>query len=602
MTRPRPTIVVAALAAACAAVAAVAVQDRPPEQGTWDVTAAWLVGLAALAGLAWLGRSGRGERWRDRARRGGRDPGFVAGCWIVGIGALARLVALDRFPTVIDGDEGTLLLQAQRARSGELANPWTTSFFSAPDLYRAWEGWVAAPLGDGIAAHRTLSALLGSLCVLLVWRLGERTLGPLEGLAAAGLLALLPLHLWASRNGLNNVTHAATSLGLLLALQRAVDHRRRSDALLAGAVVGLGLYGYVGATAFVVVLLVGIVVARARLGLGARAALSLTGWALLAATVVAAPLLGHFVDVPDRIGGRIEQVQRVEPTIADRAVDVVGGLTYPLRRSSPPGSATFFRVDGPFLGWVLGSLVVAGTAGWAWRTVRRRPGVRPELLLAALVVLVVPISQTAAMASQRWLGVTGLWALAGASALVALGRAVVARTPVPPAAVLGAGVAVVALLGLVSATRSFNEGQQLTTYGDARTIAAYDLGWRLARMDPPVALVSVGLPNLPFTAFGNLRFQAPEAAAAGREQPPATDRPAPPVVASGEVLAIAADRVISDDCAVAAANRGASRYEARDRRGVLLYVLVAPATTDVPGGTTPAGTTLTPRSGVCRTA
>ncbi|MCB0960840.1 MAG: glycosyltransferase family 39 protein [Acidimicrobiales bacterium] len=605
MTRPRASVAALLVAVACSAYGIVAIDGRPAEQGTWDVTGSWLAGLAALVALGAAGRGERsGEPWWQRARRSLRRPAVVAGCWIVGVGALARLVALARFPTVIDADEGTLLLQAQRARAGQLPNPWTSSFFSAPDLYRAWQGWVAAPFGEGIAAHRTLSALVGVACVALAWRLGVRVLGTLEGLAGAGFLALLPLHLWASRNGLNNITHAATCLGLLLALHRAVDLGRRSDALAAGAVVGVGTYGYTGGTVFVAVLVACVAVAGLRLDVGWRSAAALLGWALLATVAVAAPLIGHFIDVPDRVGGRFEQVREVDPTLADRLGDVVGGVTFPLRPAGPP---SFYRVDGPFLGWVLGLLVLGGLATWAWRSVRRRPGVRPELLLTAYVVLLLPISQTDAMASQRWLAVTGLWALAGATALVALGRAVVDRTPLPAAAALVAGVVVVAGVGLVSATRFYDEDQQVTAYADRRTVAAYDLGWRLDRAGRPVALVSVGLPFLPFTGFGNLRFQAPEAVVAGREEPPIPDAPGdepapPPVAGADDLVAITAERVATDDCRTTAANPHAARFEARDRRGELLYVLVAPRPVAVPTGPTPAGTTLTSASGVCRTS
>lgn len=607
--RRAASLLLALGAAGAGAYAFEQVRYRAPSASTWDVTAAWLVGLGCLVGLAVVGgrRSGDGAPAPRPGRRriSAHD---IAGLWILALAALARLLALHRFPTVIDADEGTFLTQAFAARHGTFPNPWGTGVLTSVDGYYALEGRVSTLFGGGIASYRVLSAGLGIVTVLAVWRLGRRVLGETAGLVAMAVVAFLPLHLWASRVALDNVSHAAEAALLLWLLDRAVVDRRRADAIGAGLVVGLGAYGYFGGSIFLVValaVLVGVALLPSY-GLGWRGASSIAGWVVLGAVVVAAPLLGHYAANPDRFTGRAQQVEGAAATVGGRARAVLDGALFPVRdRHAPFGD--FYRVDGPFLGRVLGPLAVAGVVVWLWWLVRRWRSARPgppapaqrcEPLLVAWVVLTAVVSQTEAMSSQRWLALTPIWSLAVASSLLALGRALVARTALRPAWLVAAGAVLVAAVGLASAARFFDEDQQRRAYGDTRTAGAYDLGWRLAHGGAGTDVLSLGAPFQPYSAFGNLRFQVPDGETRITEVEPLVTAGQPgvaaPAVAAGQVAVITPERIATDWCPLARANPQASFAEVRDRYGIVLYLVAWPGRLPLDAGRTPAATTLHP--------
>lgn len=586
------------------------VRHWPLGTSTWDVTLAWVAGLGCLVAIAALGadptagddRPGfvaRVRRWRPTSYD-------VAGLSILLVSAVARLVALDRFPTVIDGDEGGFLTQALLARHGDLPNPWGTGVQTQPDGYFAVSGRLAPLFGDGIAAYRVLSAVLGIVTVLAVWRLGRRVLGEIAGLVAMGALAFLPLHLWASRFGLNNVSHAATAALLLWALDRAVVDRRRSDAVAAGLVTGFAMYGYTGGLVFVGVALAVLVVVclLPAYEAGLRATATIGGWLLLGWAVVAAPILGHYARTPDRLYGRFQEVEGPAATLGDRLGAAVRGVLYPVQEHE---GLQFYRVDGPFLGWVLGPLAVAGAACWLIWTGQRwwrgrqgtpRPAFRCEPLLVAWFVLTVAVSQTDAMASQRWLALTPLWALGVGTSLVAAGRFLVARTEFRPAMLVVAGSVLIGGIAIASAARFYDEDQQRRAYGDVRTTGAYDLGWRLAGMDDAPEVLSLGRPFQPYSGFGNLRFLFPAWSERVVEIEPLDGPDAPgvpaPVLEDDQVAVVAAERVATDWCPLAQANPDASFAEARDRYGNVLYLFVYGGDLPFTDRPTPAGSTVEP--------
>ena len=165
------------------------------------------------------------------------------------VAAVPRLIWLDRFPTILDGDEGLFMIVARDSQAGLLPNAFGTGPFGHPNLYFAVEGWFASWFGGGVPGYRTLSALVGTIGVLAAWRFGRLVLGP-HALVGAIILAVLPLHLHFSRWALNNVMDPTALILALLFLIRAIRRRGAVDAVLCGVMLGLGWYGYFGARIF----------------------------------------------------------------------------------------------------------------------------------------------------------------------------------------------------------------------------------------------------------------------------------------------------------------------------------------------------------------
>ncbi|MDX2167996.1 MAG: glycosyltransferase family 39 protein, partial [Deltaproteobacteria bacterium] len=139
-----------------------------------------------------------------------------------------------------------------------------------------------ALLGPSELAVRLTAALYGTGTVLALFFLGRALLGPLTGLAAALLLAVLPWHLHFSRIGFELIALPFYFTLALTCLVRWTQGRRTLAA--AAVLLGLCLYTYVPAKLFVPLFCAGFAWLYRR-ELLARWGESLLAGALLAATV-----------------------------------------------------------------------------------------------------------------------------------------------------------------------------------------------------------------------------------------------------------------------------------------------------------------------------
>lgn len=90
-----------------------------------------------------------------------------------------------------------------------------------------------------LRALQFLAAAFGALTVPAVFELVRRVRGWQAGLVAAGILALLPLHvLYSQRARVDSLCALLTTLAALT-LHRLVEHGRRRDFVVAGAMIGL---------------------------------------------------------------------------------------------------------------------------------------------------------------------------------------------------------------------------------------------------------------------------------------------------------------------------------------------------------------------------
>lgn len=97
---------------------------------------------------------------------------------------------------------------------------------STPPLYYVLEWLATRALGDAEAGLRALSALAGTLTVLVAFALGRRLAGPRAGLAAAALVAVNPLLVWFSQEARAYALVVLLSALSLLVLLRALEDPR----------------------------------------------------------------------------------------------------------------------------------------------------------------------------------------------------------------------------------------------------------------------------------------------------------------------------------------------------------------------------------------
>ncbi len=141
-----------------------------------------------------------------------KTPSFLSPLWappLITLLALAlRVARLDFQP--LWWDEGWSLyfatsnLPAMLARTAEDIHP--------PFYYALLHGWITL-FGPGPVAVRTLSVLVGTLTVPVLYALGRRLFGPAAGLLAALVIAVAPLHVYYSQEV--RMYGLVTLLGLL---------------------------------------------------------------------------------------------------------------------------------------------------------------------------------------------------------------------------------------------------------------------------------------------------------------------------------------------------------------------------------------------------
>jgi len=570
----------------------------------WSVGLPWLVGVILFMAAAWWPAM---PSWRQAARTAQRPAmrSLAVRSWIpwvalVVIAAAPRLIWLDRFPTIIDGDEGQYLKAAVSARTGSMVNPFSTGWFGVPNLYPAVQGWLASVTGADLAAHRVLGALVGTVGVLATWRFGRLVIGAWPALAGAALMATLPFHLYFSRSALNHITDPTTLMLALLFLWRGVHSGRRGDALLCGMMIGLGWYGYWGARIFpvIVALILAIAATNRRFGLSGAVRLGL--WSATGFVATTLPLLIAFTMKTGEFQNRLAATSPLSlDAWRDDPSDVLHIYLDNLREAVffpfVSNQELFFRHPAPFLGWPMALLILVGVASWIAGLVREHAFRTGAWLAAPWLVLAFGVATTDPVQSQRFVAFTPIWMLAAGSGLVALARwvsavSLPARAVVQHALLVGA----IGALAFMNITWMASEDRQLTTYGDVRTIAAWDIGWRLAHGDPggedgqPVLFV--GAPFMFIDDWQNLRFQAPNADLTDVAQPIVSTADVPSLP-SGAILLLVPERA-GERCTVEQAHPEVTVAEAHARNGRLLYVAFYRG--ELPGWSTaqtPAGTT-----------
>lgn len=230
----------------------------------------------------------------------------------VGTAVFLRLYNLGNWPPGLYRDEAFNGLDALRVLDGEISVFFTANNGREP-LYIFLTALSVALFGRTVLAVRLAAAVVGSLTTVLVYQLGRSWFGWRVGLLAAWLWAitLWPIHL--SRLGLRTILLPAA---LALAFWLGTEAYRRNQPrwwLAAGVVYGLGFYTYL-AIRFTPLLLLALGVFLLWRGQRARLRRGL-GWFVLGTAVTLFPLALFYLQNPDLLLGRTDQVSILNPAI-----------------------------------------------------------------------------------------------------------------------------------------------------------------------------------------------------------------------------------------------------------------------------------------------
>jgi uncharacterized membrane protein len=268
-------------------------------------------------------------------------------------------------------DEGVAIRMASLPMQGTIA---ATAADVHPPLFRSLlHVWISF-MGRSERSARLLSALLGILSVLLVWRIGFRLTGAFGGLFAAGLLALSPIAVRYSQDATSYALYVCVALASYFFFLRWLERRRLADGFAYALATGALLYVHNTAWFTWAAQWITFFVALPRAP-RPRAELVLR-WLFLQAAVLAlyAPWIPVFVHQLGQVGNDFWIPRPTLRTLAGTALDFAG---------SP---------------WMLAMLGIAGLAGAIIKsTTQSSPGDAPRQtwpppLAVLLPWLVVPIA------------------------------------------------------------------------------------------------------------------------------------------------------------------------------------------------------------------
>jgi Dolichyl-phosphate-mannose-protein mannosyltransferase len=151
-------------------------------------------------------------------------------------GLLARLLPAVRAPLIYDEYQWTA--RADRVSLSPLNLPLHGDQHPPGEVY--WSALGAALLGRNLLGYRLASVLLGTLTILVGYRLGRFYFGEAAGLLAAWLLAADEYLINVSSLATEK-TYLAFALLALLAFERALRRRTTAGFVLAGLTFGVGL-------------------------------------------------------------------------------------------------------------------------------------------------------------------------------------------------------------------------------------------------------------------------------------------------------------------------------------------------------------------------
>jgi 4-amino-4-deoxy-L-arabinose transferase-like glycosyltransferase len=251
-----------------------------------------------------------------RSRAGGVSLGERAGiCAVVAAAAAFRFTAIGAgVPAAVASDEPFVM---ERAFAMMTTGDFNPHVFDYPSLYIYLQAAVASvrflvgtlrgewyqldqvSASDFYVWGRLLTALLGTLTVVLTWRIGRR-IGVATGLLAAAFLAVQPLHVRESHFVLTDVPMTFFVALTLLASVRAFESPSAQSFALSGAAAGLAAATKYTGGIVLLVPLVALVMAPWDLASRARTVLVVAGAAVLA-FLAGAPY--SLLDLPGFLNG-----------------------------------------------------------------------------------------------------------------------------------------------------------------------------------------------------------------------------------------------------------------------------------------------------------
>lgn len=346
--------------------------------------------------------------------------GFRLGVILLAVGAASLYGTRLAFaPVYLIHDEVNFSLQAASlaATGRDLNGRLLPVYFSEPEftagrdpmmIYATAAALQVLPLSE--SAVRLPTALVGvANILLLVWLAHLLFRDARLSLAAGVMLALSPGHFMHSRLALSVLYPIPFVIAWLIALRRTADEPSRLMLFVAGAVLGLGVYGYLASMVMMPLYLM-----LTAFVLAERRELKLVGWTAAGFAVVLVPIVLWTIAHPERYGDLLRAYRPGEVTGESAVADAARVMSSGSWRAKLSEWWTYFDPDYLFVSGdssMTNSTRQAGLLPLAlgvflpvgiWRLARARGFER--LLLAGLITAPLAVVLTGVLHLHRYRG------------------------------------------------------------------------------------------------------------------------------------------------------------------------------------------------------
>ena len=160
------------------------------------------------------------------------------------IAFIPRIIKINSIPILLSGDEGSSGLASLNFANGMTNNIFITSWYSFPSLFFEIQSKFILIFGRTQQALRMLSAIIGSLTIVVTFLVGRTLFNKTTGIYAAIFLSASNYFIHFSRIGLNNIFDAFWFTVVVGSLWIGIRKHNRNAYLLAGTAMGLAQYFY----------------------------------------------------------------------------------------------------------------------------------------------------------------------------------------------------------------------------------------------------------------------------------------------------------------------------------------------------------------------
>lgn len=306
----------------------------------------------------------------------------------LGVGAFFLYYRLDEAPAGMIADHAEKIFDLIRIEQGSY--PIYFGANSGREPFHFYASYIAVQFfGYSFLSLKHVSALTALLTLPALYYLGRQVDGRLTGLLAMALGAVSIWFMIMGRSGFRAFSAAFAAAILLGAFWQALHSGKRRDFLLAGLVLGLGMYGYTSFRIAPLVIAGGLALRLMLLDTREQRRrllwnfLALTGLALM----VYIPLLAYWARFPGIYWYRSQQM--VGSNMGDNLRLYVEGLVKSLTMINVTTDPVGLNVVPGWgaVGPVVGALWLVGLVLWLWRMVQNRRVIEFLLPLAFLIFM-----------------------------------------------------------------------------------------------------------------------------------------------------------------------------------------------------------------------